>query len=90
MAKRFSWRSPGFPKVLGKTNKTYNRQCDRMEELEAQGRIFYLTPSEVPDVKMLEKDLGKLLSLYQLGYRDAQAQLPALRAYLGLSEGEKP
>lgn len=90
VAKRFYWRYPEFSQVLAETDEIYNRQCDRMEELEAQGRIFYLTPSEVPDVKMLEKDLGKLLSLYQLGYRDAQAQLPALRAYLGLSEGEKP
>lgn len=90
VAKRFYWRYPEFSQVLAETDEIYNRQCDRMEELEAQGRIFYLTPSEAPDVKMLEKDLGKLLSLYQLGYRDAQAQLPALRAYLGLSEGEKP
>lgn len=90
VAKRFYWRYPEFSQVLAETDEIYNRQCDRMEELEAQGRIFYLTPSEVPDVKVLEKDLGKLLSLYQLGYRDAQVQLPALRAYLGLSEGEKP
>ena len=90
VAKRFYWRHPEFSQVLAETDEIYNRQCDRMEELEAQGRIFYLTPSEAPDVKVLEKDLGKLLSLYQLGYRDAQAQLPALRAYLGLSEGEKP
>ena len=90
VAKRFYWRYPEFSQVLAETDEIYNRQCDRMEELEAQGRIFYLTPSEAPDVKVLEKDLGKLLSLYQLGYRDAQAQLPALRAYLGLGEGEKP
>ena len=90
VAKRFYWRYPEFSQVLAETDEIYNRQCDRMEELEAQGRIFHLAPSEVPDVKMLEKDLGKLLCLYQLGYRDAQAQLPALRAYLGLSEGEKP
>lgn len=90
VAKRFYWRYPEFSQVLAETDEIYNRQCDRMEELEAQGRIFYLTPSEAPDVKVLEKDLGKLLSLYQLGYRDAQVQLPALRAYLGLSEGEKP
>lgn len=90
VAKRFYWRYPEFSQVLAETDEIYNCQCDRMEELEAQGRIFYLTPSEAPDVKVLEKDLGKLLSLYQLGYRDAQVQLPALRAYLGLSEGEKP
>lgn len=90
VAKRFYWRYSEFSQVLAETDEIYNRQCDRMEELEAQGRIFHLAPSEVPDVKVLEKDLGKLLSLYQLGYRDAQAQLPALRAYLGLSEGEKP
>ena len=89
VAKRFYWRYPEFSQVLAETDEIYNCQCDRMEELEAQGRIFYLTPSEAPDVKVLEKDLGKLLCLYQLGYRDAQAQLPALRAYLGLSEGEK-
>lgn len=90
VAKRFYWRYPEFSQVLAETDEIYNRQCDRMEELEAQGRIFHLAPSEVPDVKVLEKDLGKLLSLYQLGYRDAQVQLPALRTYLGLSEGEKP
>lgn len=89
VAKRFYWRYPEFSQVLAETDEIYNRQCDRMEELEAQGRIFVLSPSEAPDVKVLEKDLGKLLSLYQLGYRDAQAQLPALRNYLGIGEGEK-
>ena len=40
VAKRFYWRYPEFSQVLAETDEIYNCQCDRMEELEAQGRIF--------------------------------------------------
>lgn len=86
VAKRFYWNYPEFAQVLAETDESYNRQCDTMDSLQSQGRIFVIHPSQTPTVKMLEKDLGKLLSLYQLGYRDAQAQLPALRTYLGMGE----
>ena len=90
VAKRFYWNYPEFAQVLAQTDESYNRQCDTMDNLQSQGRIFVIHPSQTPTVKMLEKDLGKLLDLYQLGYRDAQAQLPALRTYLGMGKGEKP
>ena len=89
VAKRFYWRYPGVSQGAAGTDEISKRQCERVGEVEGPGRIFYLTPSGAPDGEGLGKDIGEPLDLYQLGYRDAQAQLPALRTYLGLGEGEK-
>lgn len=75
---------PNFAASLLASNANYNTQCDTLEQLEQQGRIFVIAPSQEVTVSRLEKDMEKLGELYYLGYRDANAQIENLRAYLDL------
>ena len=67
---------------MGECDRNYNRQCDTLERLKRQGRVFVISPSEPETISRLEKDMEKLGRLYYLGYEDARRQLNALRAYL--------
>ena len=73
---------PDFIESLGRSNEDYNRQCDELELLEAQGRIFVIAPSQPVTVSRFEGSMGKLGELYRLGYSDAKERIPALREYL--------
>ena len=75
-------RYPEFAKVLKESNENYNRQCDELEKLEKDGRIFVINPSEPVSVGRLERDMEKLGALYYMGYEDAQKRLPDLYKYL--------
>ena len=79
---------PQFAKALINSNADYNRQCDELEKLADEGRIFLITPSEAIDISRLEGDMEKLGHLYHMGYNDAKANLPALREYLSNSDSD--
>ena len=74
---------PAFAEALAASDFEYNRQCDELEELEAQGRLKVIYPSQPVEVGRLEKDMEKLGALYHLGYDDTTALIPELREYLG-------
>lgn len=67
--------------LLNETPK-YNLLLDRMDVLEAQGRMFVIAPSEPLNVRRFENDMEKLGYLYELGYKDAMNQMDDLIAYL--------
>lgn len=73
---------PKFAETLYHCNAKYNHQCDELLQLEKEGRIFVVEPSEPVTIGRLEKDVEKLGALYQLGKRDMKANLSALRGYL--------
>lgn len=73
---------PKFSASLLASNENYNHQCDELQELEAQKRIFVIAPSQSIDISRLEGDMEKLGALYYLGYHDAKQNLEALRTYL--------
>lgn len=75
---------PEFADMLEKSDELYNEMCERLLELEAEGRIFVIAPSRQVDISRLEGDMSKLGALYDLGYLDARNQLDALKEYLGL------
>lgn len=81
-AQRVYREYPAFAKALGECDRNYNRQCDTLERLKRQGRVFVISPSEPVTISRLEKDMEKLGNLYYLGYNDVRRQLDALRAYL--------
>ena len=60
----------------------YNAQCDEMDALAEEGRIFMIEPSEPVTVARVEGDMEKLGALYWLGYNDGKRTLEALKAYL--------
>lgn len=75
-------RYPAFAAVQGHSSEAANRQCDEMDRLEAEKRIFVISPSRDLGVGRLEKNMEKLGALYYLGFKDAKRALPELRAYL--------
>lgn len=63
-------------------NENYNNRIKQIEELEREGKVFVLRPSEDITVSRLEKDPVRLEQVYELGLKDAAAQWQALEEYL--------
>ena len=80
-------RWPSLAASLGRSNADYNRACDDLDRLSAEGRIFVIAPSRSMAIGRMEKDLEKLGDWYWLGYEDGKAQLEALKTYLSRSSG---
>lgn len=78
-------RYPLYPKLrnaLRNMNKEYNESCDKIDELEKEGRIFVLSPSINQEISRLESDIEKLGDWYFLGYHDTLKRIDELKAYL--------
>lgn len=73
---------PQFVHALESRNVIYNRQCNKLAELERKGQIFVISPSEDLGVSRLETDIEKLGALYYLGYSDLKKQIKKLEANL--------
>lgn len=63
-------------------NENYDRQCDEIETLEKEGKIFVLYPSEKVTIGHVEGDMEKLGHYYWLGYEDMKRRLEELKKYL--------
>lgn len=73
---------PKFVHALENRHKVYNKTIRYIEKLEREGEVFVLRPSEVPQIGRMERNPEKLQQVYDLGRRDAQQQLDALRAWM--------
>ena len=71
-----------FTNAFKTSNTQYNRVCDRIDELERQGRVFVFSPSIDDPAGRLENDIEKLGDWYFLGYNDAMSRMDELKAYL--------
>ena len=81
-ARRVYRRHQEFALSLDESKVRYNTQCDEMDRLAEEGRIFMIEPSEPVTVARVEGDMEKLGALYWLGYRDGERMLGALTDYL--------
>ena len=82
LPEQFYHAYPVFAAKLRDAAARYNAECDRLAELEAEGRIAVIAPSEPVSVGRLEPDMEKLGSLYSMGYQDGQRAVPEIQAYL--------
>ncbi len=82
----FYRKYPEFAESLAHSNFAYNRQCDEIEELHAQGRLFRFAPTKPVTVSRVESDMEKLGELYWLGYDDCMIYLDELEDYLSKTE----
>ncbi len=78
----FYKKYPQFAAHLSDINAKYNRDCEKMTELEAEGRIFVIAPTRPVTVGRLESDMEKLGALYQMGLEDARKLSKSLSDYL--------
>ena len=81
-ARKVYRRHQEFARVLDESAVRYNEQCDEMDRLSKEGRIFMIEPSECVTVSRLESDMEKLGKLYWLGYNDGLKTLESLKNYL--------
>lgn len=72
---------PEFTKTLILRNHKYNKQMAKVNQLEAEGKIFVLRPT-APPVGRLEKDYDKLMDFYIHGYNMMKERYEELRRYL--------
>lgn len=82
MTQRIYSKYPEFEESLEKMNDNYNRQCDLLEKLEKQKRVFVVSPSLEVTVGRVERDMEKLGDLYYMGYNDMKNRLDELKEYL--------
>ncbi|MCM1035201.1 MAG: patatin family protein [Paludibacter sp.] len=75
-------RYPRLLKTILHRNPYYNKQIDKILQLEAEGKIFVIRPSIKMNIGRLEKNPDKLQQLYNLGIADTESQWEALQAYL--------
>ena len=75
-------RFPEFADAVAHRFELVNRQHQRCFELADEGRIFLILPPRRIELAILENDLGKLYEVYELGYRTAEEQWPALKEYM--------
>lgn len=73
---------PELVRRLANGDHAYNLQCDELDRLHREGRVFMAAPSKTVTVQQLEKDMEKLGDLYWLGYQDCMDQLTELKRYL--------
>ena len=73
---------PAFVKAMEERYKVYNETMDQIEEMEKSGEIFVIRPSRDPQIGRMEKNPEKVKAVYDLGYKDACAQMEALKAWL--------
>lgn len=74
-----------FPRVLEKLDvrhEMYNNTVEEIFRLEEEGRIFVFRPLEDFDVKRLERDINKLVDLYDQGYKETVGQLDSFNKWL--------
>lgn len=74
-----------YPAVLAKIktrSKDYNAVMDEIDRQQASGKLFVIRPAEPLKIGTTEKNTEELRRVYQLGKRQAEKQLPALKTYL--------
>jgi predicted patatin/cPLA2 family phospholipase len=83
LAARLYRKYPDFAAALQKRADTYNKNLERIDELEAQGKAFVIAPGSIGQIKRLESDPQKLEEIYRQGYRILKERLPQLLDYIG-------
>lgn len=80
---------PDYPKISEDYNIRhirYHEQVDLSEELEAQGKAFFLRPSIEYPVKRFSGDTENLKKTFQLGIDDMEANKEEILKFLGRSK----
>ena len=74
-----------YPHLIEKLSNrylNYNNSVEEIINLEKQGKLFVIRPSEQITIKRLEKDTEKLQKIYELGLKDGNEILNKLKNYL--------
>ena len=73
---------PLFADKLSNRYKMYNKEVERIIDLENQGKVFVIRPSRFVNIKRLEKNPKIIQEMYDLGVSDTKSKLKELKKYL--------
>lgn len=62
----------GHDRPSGDCPLRYNEAMDKIDALEHEGKVFVIRPQKPVNVSRVEKDVDKLVALYQDGRRDME------------------
>lgn len=66
---------PAIQEAIRQRNKLYNKQISLVEQLEDAGEIVVIRPLKPIEVGRMERDIKKLMALYEEGYNLAMRNL---------------
>lgn len=72
LASLFYRKYPAMQEAIRQRNKTYNELLSMIEKMEDEGSITVLRPQRPLEVNRMERDVKKLLALYEEGYELAE------------------
>ncbi|MBS4900099.1 MAG: patatin family protein [Clostridiales bacterium] len=75
-------RFPRMSEKLRFNSFIYNKEVDKLNELEHQGRIHMIAPSRSLELTLFCNDLEELADLYYLGLNDMNEKINELKKYL--------
>lgn len=84
-AKLWYRKYPEFLKAFIDRDVMYNKTLDTIEELEKDGKIFVIKPSEYVKISRVEKDPKVMDRQYNLGIDDGKKTIKYLKKYLGVN-----
>lgn len=67
----FYRKYPELRRAIKERNGVYNEQISNVERLEAKGNLVVIRPERPIEVDRMERDVAKLLALYEEGYECA-------------------
>lgn len=67
----FYRKYPELRRAIKERNGVYNEQISNVEQLEAKGDLVVIRPERPIEVDRMERDVAKLLALYEEGYECA-------------------
>ncbi len=82
ISKRFFNKYPEFALKIAHSHDGYNLECEELEKLNEEKRIFMISPSKPITIGRLEKDVDKLYDLYNEGLKDMENIYDKLLEYL--------
>ena len=66
---------PAIAELNSKRYLDYNETLELIEQLENEGKIIVIRPSQPINVGHIERDVSVLKSIYQMGFDDTLAKM---------------
>ena len=79
-------RYPLFAETLKNRHKVYNQTLKDIRQMEENGEIFVIRPSEKLTIGRMEKDLKEIQRVYDIGRKDAEEKMKDLKNWKDKSE----
>lgn len=80
---KFHYRQfPEFCKAMETRHIRYNQTLEELKELEKEGKVFIFRPDSTKGFKRNERNVEKILDLYNQGYIHGKERLNELKEYL--------